>query len=74
MIPFNKLGWAFHRFGKHIYPQEICQSLCNFLETLPSHANIIDIGAGTTKLATFKFQATTYQYGYRYTLHATMLP
>ena len=47
MIPFNKLGWAFHRFGKRIYPQEVRQSLCRFLDTLPTEAKVLDVGAGT---------------------------
>ena len=47
MIPFNKLGWAFHRFGKRIYPQEVRQSLCRFLDTLPAEAKVLDVGAGT---------------------------
>ncbi len=47
MIPFNKLGWAFHRFGKRIYPQEVRQSLCRFLDMLPTEAKVLDVGAGT---------------------------
>ncbi len=47
MIPFNKLGWAFHRFGKRIYPQEVRQNLCYFLDTLPPEAKVLDVGAGT---------------------------
>jgi len=47
MIPFDKLGWAFHRFGKRIYPREVRQSLCRFLDTLPPKATVLDVGAGT---------------------------
>ncbi|SFV90212.1 Ubiquinone/menaquinone biosynthesis methyltransferase family protein [hydrothermal vent metagenome] len=47
MIPFDKLGWVFHRFGKRIYPREVRQDLCRFLDTLPPKAAVLDVGAGT---------------------------
>ncbi len=53
MIPFDKLGWAFHRFGGMIYNQEIRDSLCNFLQPLPENAALLDVGSGTGILCRF---------------------
>ena len=53
MIPFDKLGWAFHRFGAMIYNDTIRHSLCDFLQPLPQNASILDIGSGTGILCQF---------------------
>jgi ubiquinone/menaquinone biosynthesis C-methylase UbiE len=53
MIPFNKLGWAFHHFGPLIYPEKIRQSLCKALGSLRPAAKVLDIGAGTGILCRF---------------------
>jgi len=53
MIPFNKLGWAFHKFGSLIYPKYIREKLCENLQELPKGAKVLDIGAGTGVLSHF---------------------
>ena len=53
MIPFDKLGWAFHNFGYIIYPKYICKNLCDSLQTLPKEAKVLDVGAGTGVLSHF---------------------
>lgn len=53
MIPFSRLGWIFHTFGALIYPQKIRAKLCAVLQTLPLHAKVLDVGAGTGVLCRF---------------------
>ena len=53
MIPFNHLGWIFKTFGSRIYPKEVRQGLCEFIEVLESHSKVLDIGAGTGMMCEF---------------------
>ena len=53
MIPFNKLGWAFHNFGNLVYPKYVKSRLCESLKELPENAKILDIGAGTGTMCNF---------------------
>ena len=53
MIPFNHLGWIFKYAGPLVYPQEIRESLCNFLIDINNNASILDIGAGTGVMSEF---------------------
>jgi len=53
MIPFNKLGWAFHSFGSFFYPSRVKELLCETLQPLDPKAKLLDIGAGTGMLCRF---------------------
>ncbi len=53
MIPFNYLGYFFKHFGSVIYPQEVLDELCIFLEPLCDEASILDVGAGTGVMSEF---------------------
>lgn len=53
MIPFNRLGWAFDRFGAAVYPRAVCAHLCDALRALPENAAVLDLGAGTGTLGRF---------------------
>ena len=53
MIPFNRLGLVFNTFGAFVYPQSVRKSLCTFLNSAPSKANVLDIGSGTGLLCKF---------------------
>ena len=55
MIPFNHLGIVFNTFVSLIYPRVVRMALYTFLESLPSHAKILDIGAGTGILCKFAY-------------------
>jgi SAM-dependent methyltransferase len=56
MIPFNRLGWLFSRFGPMIYPGMVRREFCELLQTLPPHARLLDLGAGTGVLSHFAHQ------------------
>jgi len=47
MIPFNHLGFAFHRFGYLIYPRAVIKELGIFIKSFSKEASVLDIGAGT---------------------------
>ena len=53
MIPFDRLGWAFHSFGGMIYPARVKETLCQTLQPLAPDARILDVGAGTGILCRF---------------------
>lgn len=53
MIPFNRLGWAFDRFGAAVYPGAVCAHLCEALHTFTENAAVLDLGAGTGTLGRF---------------------
>lgn len=53
MIPFNYMGWFFKTFGSSIYPKSVQESLCDFLQPLPSDARVLDVGGGTGIMSEF---------------------
>jgi len=53
MIPFDRLGWAFHNFGGMIYPARVKEALCQTVQPLAPAARILDVGAGTGILCRF---------------------
>ncbi|WP_373002429.1 class I SAM-dependent methyltransferase [Sulfurimonas sp.] len=53
MIPFNYLGYFFKHFGSVIYPKEVLDELCIFLEPLHNEASVLDVGAGTGVMSEF---------------------
>jgi len=56
MIPFNHLGIVFKTFGSLVYPNAVRTSHCEFILTLPTKANVLDIGAGTGMLCEFGYK------------------
>jgi len=53
MIPFNHLGMVFNTFGAFVYPQSVREALCDFLQSAPTKAKVLDIGTGTGLLCKF---------------------
>ena len=51
MIPFNRLGFLFKRFGNAIYPQRVRDRLGEVVDSLGPKALALDLGGGTGILA-----------------------
>ncbi len=55
MIPFNHLGRLFRYLGPAAYPKEAIKGLCDFLQSMPVNATLLDLGAGTGVLSEFAY-------------------
>jgi len=59
MIPFNHLGYFFKHFGSIIYPKEVLDELCIFLEPLCDGESVLDVGAGTGVMSEFAYRCNS---------------